>query len=291
MPFCKQCGKENAPGAQFCGECGAVMGEGAPPAGLPQVRTPVGLSGVPDPTKRLVIRIAVALLILIVGWKIYRAFGPSETMRRAEDLMKSGMYSQAQGMFGQELMRSPKNAEAHFLMAVCAIKADPLDSGTAKSHFASAMMLDNKYGSRIRKECLEAGKGALVGRDDLSEAMQIFDFAKGQADPAYLREAASAILEQGKAKAMATSDPGEASSYFNAAATLNPAMKDEIADYVWQNHVSPLDTAGQTREALSWAEVCRDLAPERYKEQYDLLRSKAYERPPNPWGSQSNPWE
>jgi hypothetical protein len=99
MPFCRNCGKENTPGQNFCAECGAPLkstaslpppppplltqdapvppepvrasltpAPPAPPAGIPQAPPPPSLTGTkPTVPKNMLIAIAAAAIMIIAA--------------------------------------------------------------------------------------------------------------------------------------------------------------------------------------------------------------------------------
>ncbi|HZJ85020.1 MAG TPA: zinc-ribbon domain-containing protein [Syntrophomonadaceae bacterium] len=101
--FCPKCGSEQSEDAVFCTNCGEKIGEkiasdlespenemGERPGGL---KTPAAASS-PSPSRKLILSIAAALVVIIVGFYVFTAFIPPSLAKSIKSLDKLGSYKQ-----------------------------------------------------------------------------------------------------------------------------------------------------------------------------------------------------
>jgi len=271
MPFCSQCGKENPEGARFCADCGTAMGQPPSQASRPTMPS-VGplLASLSTNARRRIVYGLIVVVVLFVGWRVYRAFGPSEAMRNAKRLVRAGMHEQAMAAYAQEIAAHPNNAAAHFGAAACALKMG--DTHAAQERFASATMLDRGCRARVNSACLEAGKEMLLKEHNPRRAFDIYQLAV-QPDVKYYRSAARECFNAGKTMTTAAMDINEVEDYFGAALKLDQSLKPKVADVLFE-HARKLQQAGHLDYAVRWAHEAAQLAPDKYGEQARIFEEQ-----------------
>ncbi len=101
--FCPKCGSEQSEDAVFCTNCGEKIGEkmasnlenpehdlGETPE---QIETPATTPS-PSPSRKLILSIAAALMVVIVGFYVFTTFIPPSLAKSIKSLDKLGSYKQ-----------------------------------------------------------------------------------------------------------------------------------------------------------------------------------------------------
>ncbi|MFH2046612.1 MAG: tetratricopeptide repeat protein [Pseudomonadota bacterium] len=155
--------------------------------------------------------------------------GCSDTTDKAKEFMSAGMYPQAIELLDKRIAEKPADANAHFQLGVCYINTGNLSG--ANERFASAVQLKSDYGYKIGPEYKKAGSQALT-KGDMSRAIGLYRQAV-QYQPALKNDIGTELVAEGKA----LFEKGQhkiAENYFMASSSINPDIKESIADYYFQ---------------------------------------------------------
>jgi len=171
--------------------------------------------------RKFFVVLILVILTLVTGFSTAFANGNSPT---AQEFMDSRMYPQAVALLNQQLNKNPKNAKAHYQLAICYLNQGNISA--ADQSFERALTLSPNFGLSIGKEYLAAGSWNL-NRGNNHQAHQLI--AKSlQYDPG-LRDAVGETYRRGGENALQRNDLTAAKELYGKAISYNfnhrtPAM-------------------------------------------------------------------
>jgi len=123
------------------------------------------------------------------------AFGWGE-MKKAKEYIEASMFPQAQAILEKEITENPKNAEAHYQLAICYVHLKY--HAKAEERFKSAMGLKPEYGEKVGGVYLSAAM-IYLNNENIKEAKDAFDQAV-RYQPNLGKTIAQECLKRGQAR-------------------------------------------------------------------------------------------
>ncbi len=159
----------------------------------------------------------IIALALAIGFSAAFAGGNAPT---AQEFMEARMYPQAIALLNQQINKSPKNAMAHYNLAICYLRTGRLNDADAS--FERAVLLARKLGLQVGKEYVLAGAIEL-DRNKSYAAHELMGNAL-RYDPG-LQEIVGAAYRQSGENALLRNDLATAKDSFSRAIGYNEAHR------------------------------------------------------------------
>ena len=202
------------------------------------------------------------------------AIPPSSNVKKAEEFVQVKMYAEALNALQNEILDTPKNADAHLLTAKIYLLQG--DEDKARESFERAILIETKQKRRVGETYKQAADETFA--QDEERALALYRTAT-QYDSDTGAAIAQTFLKRAEELSQTARDATKPLAYLNYCLEFDPGQREKIAEFAYTTAALYFEKDFR-REAKAYAQRSASLSPNRQNDVDALLQQFAPKKEP-----------